>query len=247
MENALLLNLANQMVAQRTMDVISNNLANMNTTGFKRSSPVFQEYIVKVDSQSEFGRTKEPLSFVRDVAAISDMSNGELTTTGNQLDLAIEGGGFFTVSTPAGPRYTRNGNFGRDDTGRLVTSSGLPVLDESGGEIVFAPEESSIRIARDGTVSTDQGDRGRIGVVRFANPNDMKRTGDSLWETTQQGETVTGNIVQQGMLEQSNVQPIVEMVRMIETMRSYQSSTELMSATDDLSRRAVQRLGDTRA
>jgi flagellar basal-body rod protein FlgF len=246
-DNTLLLSLSNQMVARRTMEVIANNIANMNTTGFKRSSPVFEEHLVNVQRTNEIGTTRLPLSFVRDALAVNDMGNGELVTTGNQLDFAIEGDGFFAVSTAEGERYTRNGNFGRDDTGRLVTSSGHPVLDEGGAEIVFSPEETAIRVARDGTISTELGDRGRIGVVSFANPHDMKTVGDSLWETAQTPELVTGNAIQQHMLEQSNVQPVVEMVRMVETLRSYQQSTELMNAGEELSRRAIQRLGESRA
>lgn len=250
MDNALLLSLSNQMVARRSMEVIANNIANMNTTGFKRESPVFEEHIVRVDTQGAFGRRKEPLSFVRDTLATHDMTNGELKTTGNQLDMAIEGDGFFVVSTAAGDRYTRNGNFGLDDTGRLVTSSGNPVLDDGGSEIVFSPEETSISIARDGTISTEQGLRGRVGVVAFENPAMLKPIGDSLWESSE-APLATGdddrNKVVQGMLEGSNVQPVNEMVRMIDIMRSYQASTELLNAGEDLSRRAVQKLGETRA
>lgn len=246
MDNALLLSLSNQMVARRSMEVIANNIANMNTTGFKRESPVFEAHLVRVDAKGGFGRTKKSLAFVRDALATHDMTNGELKTTGNQLDLAIEGEGFFTVATPEGERYTRNGNFGRDDTGRLVTSSGHAVLDDGGSEIVFAPEETQITIARDGTISTEQGVRGRIGVVAFQNPQTLRPVGDSLWEATDAPALAEGNVVAQGMLESSNVQPVAEMVRMIEVMRSYQSSTELLNAGDDLSRRAVQKLGETR-
>lgn len=247
MDNALLLSLSNQMVARRSMDVIANNIANMNTTGFKRESPVFQEYIVKVDAEGANGRVKEPLSFVRDVLATHDMSGGELKTTGNQLDLALEDEGFFVISTPEGERYTRNGNFGRDDTGRIVTSSGNPVLDDGGSEIVLSPEETQVTIARDGTISTEQGIRGRIGVVAFDNPQTMKPIGNSLWEATEPPVATEGNVVVQGMLEGSNVQPVAEMVRMIEIMRSYQASTEILNAGEELSRRAVQKLGEVRA
>ncbi len=246
MDNALLLSLSNQMVARRSMEVIANNIANMNTTGFKRESPVFQEYVVKVDAEGAHGRVKEPLSFVRDTLATHDMSGGEMKTTGNPLDLAIEGDGFFVISTPEGERYTRNGNFGRDDTGRLVTSSGNPVLDDGGSEIVFSPEETSVTIARDGSISTEQGIRGRLGVVAFDNPQTLKPIGDSLWEAAEAPVTVEGNTVVQGMLESSNVQPVVEMVRMIDIMRSYQASTELLNAGEELSRRAVQKLGEVR-
>ena len=247
MDNALLLSLSNQMVARRTMEVISNNIANMNTTGFKRESPVFEEFLVDVDVQDSTGSHTENLSFVRDTLAVHDMSNGELKTTGNKFDVAIEGDGFFAVGTPAGTRYTRNGNFGLDDTGRLVTSSGNPVLDDGGAEIVFSPEETEITIARDGTISTEQGVRNRLQVVDFPNPQQLKLIGDSLWEADEQPAPVTGNVVVQGMLEQSNVQPVLEMVRMMETLRSYQSSTELLNAGEDLSRRAVQKLGEVRA
>jgi flagellar basal-body rod protein FlgF len=243
-DNALLLSLSNQMVARRTMEVISNNIANMNTTGFKRESPVFEEHLVGIQVQQELGSRREHLSFVRDALAVHDMSNGELTTTGNKFDVAIEGEGFFTVSTPDGNRYTRNGKFGLDDTGRLVTTSGNPVLDDGGAEIVFGAEESAITIARDGTISSEQGIRNRLGVVSFPNPQAMKTAGDSLWETSETPIPMEGNTVVQGMLEQSNVQPVVEMVRMIETMRSYQSSTELLNAGEDLSRKAVQKLGE---
>jgi flagellar basal-body rod protein FlgF len=247
MDNALLLSLSNQLVARRSMEVVANNIANMNTTGFKRESPVFQEYIVNVDAEGANGRVAEPLSFVRDTLATHDMSGGELATTGNPLDVAIEGDGFFTVSTPAGERYTRNGNFGRDDTGRLVTSSGNPVLDDGGSEIVFAPEETQIMIARDGSISTEQGLKGRLGVVAFENPQTLEPQGDSLWLATEPPVATEGNKVVQGMLEKSNVQPVAEMVRMIDIMRSYQSSTELLNANEELSRRSIQKLGDTRA
>lgn len=159
MDNALLLSLSNQLVARRSMDVVANNIANMNTTGFKRESPVFNEYVVKVDAEGAFGRVAQPLSFVRDTLATHDMSSGEMVTTGNQLDAAIDGSGFFTVSTPDGDRYTRNGNFGLDDTGRLVTNSGHPVLDDGGSEIVFSPEETQISIGRDGTIDQARGRR----------------------------------------------------------------------------------------
>jgi len=246
-DNALLLSLSNQMVARRTMEVIANNIANMNTTGFKRESPVFEEYLVEVDVQGELGSSKEQLSFVRDALAVHDMSSGVLTTTGNKFDVAIEGDGFFAVSTPGGTRYTRNGNLGLDDTGRLVNSSGHPVLDDGGAEIVFTPEETQILIARDGTISTEQGIRNKLQVVGFENPQALKLIGNSLWETDDTPIPVAGNVVAQGMLEQSNVQPVVEMVRMMETLRSYQSSTELLNAGEELSRRAVQKLGEVRA
>lgn len=246
MDNSLLLSLSNQLVARRTMEVIANNIANMNTTGYKRESPVFQEYVVEVGATGPAGPATEKLSFVRDALSVHDMSNGNLVTTSAKLDVAMEGPGFFRVATPAGERYTRNGHFGRDDTGRLVTSAGHPVLDEGGGEIVLAPEETEIKIATDGTISTEQGVRGRLGVVTFENPQTLKKEGDSLWSAEEPALPGDGVTVVQGMLEESNVQPVVEMVRMMETLRSYQASSEMLNMSEDLTRRAVQRLGDAR-
>ncbi len=247
MDNSLLLSLSNQMVTRRNMEVIANNIANMSTTGFKRESALLEEFVVPVEVQDGGTAQREPLSFVRDWTVVHDMSNGNLETTGGTFDVAIEGEGFFVVSTAAGERYTRNGHFGRDDTGRLVTATGEPVLDDGGGEIVFAPDEGDIRIAQDGTISTNQGLRGRLGVVTFDNLQALKKAGDSLWETAETPRPDPESRVLQGMLEQSNVQPVVEMVRMIETMRSYQASTELLSTSEELSRSAVRKLGEVRA
>ena len=247
MDNALVLSLSNQMVMRRNMEVVANNIANMNTTGFKRESAVFQEHVVRIDRQTDMGSRKTPISFVRDTLAVHDMSDGPMVPTGSKFDVAINGPGFFAVSTPEGERFTRNGNFGLDDTGRLVTTSGHPVLDDGGAEIVFSPQETGITIGRDGTISTDQGVRGRLQVVDFANPQQLEAVGDSLWKTDEAPLPSEASSVVQGMLEQSNVQPVVEMTRMIETMRSYQSSSELMNANEELSRKAIQRLGETRA
>lgn len=229
------------------MEVIANNIANMNTTGFKRESPVFESYMMNIEKPDGDMPRKLGVSFVRDALSTHDMSNGALTTTGNPLDVALDGPGFLAVSTPDGTRYTRNGSFGRDDQGRLVTGAGYPVLDDGGSEITFAAEETQITIARDGTISTDQGLRGKLGVSTFANEQDMKLEGDGLWSTDQAATPAADPHVMQGMLEQSNVQPVVEMVRMIDNMRAYQASTELLNANDDLSRRAVQKLGEVRA
>ncbi len=246
MDNALLASLANQIVQRRTMDVIANNLANMNTTGFKRESPVFEPLRVDVNVQRALGHRKEPIYFVRDVLATHDMSNGSLELTGNPLDVGLEGDGFFTVQTKDGVRYTRNGAFGLDDTGRLVTSAGNAVLDDGGSEITFSPDESDINISRDGTISTAQGRRGRLGIASFQNPQTLEVTGDSLWQATEPALPADSTAVKQGFIETSNVKPVVEMTRMIETMRSYQQSVEMFNSTEELVRRAVQKLGEVR-
>lgn len=239
MDSGLLVSLSNQMVMSRKMDIIANNLANMSTTAFKRQSPLFEEFTVPVEGEDG---TAVDVSFVRDYGVVRDLSSGNLETTGAPLDVAIEGKGYFVVRTAGGERFTRNGHFRVDEQGRLVTTEGHPVLAE-GSEITFSREDQTVDIALDGTISSNSGVKGKLDVVTFDNEQAMKQTGDNLLETDQPPLPVEAPKVLQGMLEQSNVQPIVEMTQMIEVMRAYQNSTELTQAGEDMERRAIQKLG----
>lgn len=247
MDNALLLSLSKQMVMRRTMDIIANNLANMNTTAFKRESVLFESFTVPVESVDESGNTAtENLTFVRDYGVVRDLIEGHLQTTASPLDIAIKGDGFFVIGTEEGERYTRDGHFRRDPEGQIVTNDGNPLLDDSGNPIVLSTEETSIKIAEDGTVSTELGVRGKVAVVTFDNTQDMQKTGAGLYSTEQAAKPADGSTIMQGMLESSNVQPIVEMTHMIETMRAYQASSELLSTNEDMVRRAIQKLGEVK-
>src|SRR5690606_16466800 len=128
MENAQLISLSRQMALQRQMDVVANNLANINTTGFKGEQLLFQQYLMPVARDRDFNYPDQPLHYVEDWATIHDMSNGAITLTGNPLDVALNGEGFLTVSTPAGDRYTRAGSLQIDNAGILVDIEGNPVL-----------------------------------------------------------------------------------------------------------------------
>ncbi len=248
MDNALLLSLSKQMVMRRTMDIIANNLANMNTTAFKRESVLFESFTVPVESVDETGNTTtEDLTFVRDYGVVRDLIEGHLQTTTSPLDIAIKGEGFFVIGTPEGERYTRDGHFRRDPAGQIVTNDGNPLLDDGGNPIVLSTEETSIKIAEDGTVSTELGVRGKVALVTFENPQDMEKTGAGLYATEQATTPADGATIMQGMLEASNVEPIVEMTQMIEVMRAYQSSSELLSTNEDMIRRAIQKLGEVKA
>ena len=130
MESSVLIALSRQGTLKREMDVIANNLANMNTTGFKSQKMLFVEHLVKSRGGDRLLPVK--LSFARDVAQITDLSDGELNTTGNTLDVAIKKDGFFVVETPNGQRYTRNGRFETDSQGQLVNQQGFPVLTGAG-------------------------------------------------------------------------------------------------------------------
>lgn len=240
MDNTLLIGLSQQMAMRRQMDIIANNMANMSTTAFKAEDVLLEEYPVEVDTGD-----LQPLelSFVEDMSVIRNMTEGRLQTTGGSLDLAISGDAFFTVSTPEGERYTRNGHFMLDADGRIVTQDGRPLLGESGTEFVIRPDETDISIAHDGTLSTSAGTKGRIALVQFTNPSDMETIGSSLYKTDQTPEPAQGAKITQGSLEESNVEPIVEMTKMLEMVRAYQSVTNMMERANELARRAVRDIG----
>jgi len=239
MDNALLIGLSRQTAMAREMSVIANNLANMNTTAFKSQSILFDEYLMPVASENSPDKT---LSFVQDYGQVRNLSDGELKATGNALDVAISGEGMFQIQTPQGTQYTRDGHFQLDDQGQLVTPQGMPVMTDAGSTLRFAADEGQISIARDGTVSTDRGQRGKLSLVTFANMQDMKAGGDGLFSTTQAEVPVTNPHFVQGSIEGSNVNSIVEMTNMIDVQRSYISAAKLVQAADDMRRQAISQI-----
>lgn len=241
MENALLVGLSAQIALRRNMDIIANNLANVSTTGFKREAPMFEELLAAVDADS--GSMRE-ISFVRDWGVMRDMTSGPLLQTGSALDVAVEGGGFLVVRTAQGERYTRDGHMKLDAQGQIVTSNGDPVVSE-GGPITVPPGSGEIKIAQDGTVSTSAGVIGRFRVVALPT-GALHKEGKNLYSADVPPEPATNTRILQGMVERSNVEPVVEMTQMIEVLRTYQHSTETLNATDDMIRRAVQRLGEVK-
>ncbi|ODT83890.1 MAG: flagellar basal-body rod protein FlgF [Pelagibacterium sp. SCN 64-44] len=245
MGNAQLISLSRQMALQRQMDVVANNMANLNTTGFKAEQLLFEEYIMPVARDKDFPRLDQPLSYVQDWATVHDMSSGALVQTGNALDVGLNGEGFFAVQTPAGERWTRSGAFQLNATGQLVDLNGNPVLGE-GGPIQFGPQESDITIAADGSISSSAGVKGRLRMVEFANVEELTRQGSNLWA----GGTplpATATLAMQGFIERSNVSGVAEMSEMIRVTRAYESLASLTTKQDELRRNAIQRLGDANA
>lgn len=244
MENTLLIGLTRQITLRRDMAITANNLANMNTVGFKAESPLFEEYLMPGARENA---PDKRLSFVIDQGLHRNMAAGEFRTTGNQLDFAISGDGFFKLQTPEGMRYTRNGHFQLDNTGRLVNDQGHPVLDDGGAPIFFDAEETNIEVAADGTISTELGERGRLGLVAFENPRAMTKTGGNLFETDQAEIQAPDADLMQGALEGANVKAVQEMTNMIDVMRSYTSAAKLVETASEMKRRAVQELGGRNA
>lgn len=241
MDSTLLISLSHQLASSRSMDVIANNLANVSTPAFQREEPTFQEYVVNVQPvEGQSG--PQQLSFVQDTGLVRDLSEGRMDTTGAPFDLAIHGKGFFVVQTANGERYTRNGHFSLDSSGQIVTSNGDPVQGD-GGPITITPDDGEVHIAADGTVSGKTGQIGRVRVVDFANPRLLSKQGASLYSTDQSPVTADDFKLQSGMLEASNVQPVIEISHMIEVMRAYQATASLTQTQEDLMREAIDKLG----
>jgi flagellar basal-body rod protein FlgF len=241
MDNASLITLSYQLAAFRSMDVIANNIANVSTPGFKRDSAKFEELIQQV-KPSDDPASPRALSFVRDAGVVRDLTDGRLDTTGNTYDLAINGKGYFAVQTPAGERYTRNGHFTLNAEGIIVTGEGNPLLGD-GGPITIAVDDGDISIGPDGTVTGKQGQLAKVRLVNFPNERTLTKQGASLYSATETPIPATNAVIAQGMLESSNVQPVVEISRMIEVMRSYDATATLSKSVGDMRRQAIQKLG----
>jgi flagellar basal-body rod protein FlgF len=244
MENALLIGLSRQMALGRELDVIANNMANVTTNGFKARSSRFREYLMPVASAESFPRPDRRLSYVIDAGTPLDIRSGAIEHTGNPLDVAIKGDAFLAVQTPAGERYTRNGALEIDAQGQLVTSDGHTVLGDN-GPITFTPQESGFEIAPDGTVTSNQGQRGRLRLVRFDNPQILHNEGTNLLSAPNGGQPAGATSrLEPRAIERSNVRPVVEMSRLIEVNRSYSSVAGMVGRMDELRRTAISRLAD---
>jgi flagellar basal-body rod protein FlgF/flagellar basal-body rod protein FlgG len=252
MENSLLVGLSRQSVLQQELDVISNNLANLNTTGFKSDTSMFEEYLMPTARANNFRPADSRLSFVRDRGTLIDFSPGAIQQTGNPLDVALKGAGYLVVQTPDGERYTRNGSLQINAAGELVTSQGYQVLGDQ-GPITFQAGDNSIAInaqgqvsVRSGTVSNISIIRGKLRVVNFPQQQRLQKEGDGLFTAPDDMPAAamdSPNVVQ-GAVETSNVQSIVQMTRMIDVSRSYTMVANLLKNEGDLHKSAIQQLAE---
>lgn len=240
---------------QKSVDNIANNLANVNTTGFKRSTIAFQDLFYENLSSSTHGSAANRPSNdapnlqvghgSRAVATIRNFMQGSIAETGNALDLAISGSGFFQVEMPDGNIvYTRDGNFSRDSSGLLVNNSGLPLAD-----FIEVPVDAvAIEISQDGIVravmagDNQQVELGRLELAKFVNSGGLEARGDNLFaETEASGMPFFGvpgeegfGVIRQGYLEQSNVDIVTEMVRLIEAQRAYETNSKMVQTAEDM-------------
>ena len=243
------------------MRVIANNLANVNTTGFKRDRATFETLAYQTmtapgapaSAENRYATGLSLGSGVQMTGTARVNSQGALATTDNPLDLAIEGDGFFQVTMPDGTiGYTRSGNFNLSAEGQIVTSDGMPIQ-----PAIQVPEGAqTITVGADGTVSaqlageTEPTQLGQIELARFVNPSGLAAKGGNLFtETAASGAAQVGpaaidgrGSLRQGMLEGSNVNVVQELVDMIETQRAYEVNSKMISATDEMLRNANQQL-----
>src|SRR6516225_4891930 len=229
MENALLVGLSRQTTLERQLAVIANNIANVNTTGYKADQSLFEEFLTSGAHEDNFVGSDRKVSYVQDRGTYRDFAQGGLQQTSNPLDVAIDGQGFLAVQTADGERYTRDGNLQLDGQGQLVTVGGDVVLGNS-GPIVFQPTDHDINISPDGTITVVEGTsrtdtiRGKLRLVNFADAQALLKQGSNLYNATGANNTTQADLkstVRQGYVEKSNVNSVAEMSRMIEVSRAY--------------------------
>jgi flagellar basal-body rod protein FlgF len=243
MNNALYVGLSRQLTLKRQMDVIANNIANSDTVGFKVESLQLGQDVQAPQLQP--GQAPAPpITFVHDTALTRDFRQGALRQTGGAFDLGLQGDGFFQVQTPTGNRLTRDGRFGLNATGQLVDSAGNQVLQGGSQPIQVDPTKTSPQIAHDGTVSQDGQVIGKIGVFSVPDRSTLTKAGGGLYDFGAQTPLVDqSTVVQQGMIENANVDAIQQMTRMIAVSRAYEQVTSMMDATGTASDQSIQRLG----
>ncbi len=239
MENSVYIALSKQVVLSENMEIIAQNVANLNTPGFRGQNMVFREFVENPR------RMDEDISLVLDYGQYQKTDAGSIKETGNALDVALVGKGFFGVNSPEGVQYTRAGNFTMDADGILRTAQGYAVAAEGGGEITVPRDATEVIIDRTGTVSTNQGEVGQLMIVEFASDQDLNPAGNSLYTTDAAPIPSEGTEVLQGKLEGSNVQAVVEMTRMISVSREYQAVQNMMESEHERLRSASRRLAET--
>ncbi len=240
MENSLYLGLSRQMTLQTNMNITANNIANMTTPGFRGQNMLFSEYLADTKG------AEDELSFVYDRGQYQNGQAGPLEQTDNPLDIALVGPGFFAVDGPGdAPTYSRAGNFQIGIDGSLQTSAGFGVLDEGGAPIQIPATAKELKIDDNGTISTEEGAIGKIQIVEFENIEELNPMGNNLYTTDAAGAEATKTKAKQGYVEGSNVNAIIEMTRLIDISRNFQSMQQAMQGENERLRTAIQKLTKT--
>lgn len=245
MDTPSLVALSRLVAQQRAMDVTATNLANASTPGFQAGRMVFSDWLSR-----QTGTDAPPggatVAYVQDRATYRDRTPGTLQHTGNPFDLALGGEGYFTVDTAQGPRLTRAGHFTPGADGTIGDSDGNALLDNEGKRMRLSPGDAHITVSADGTISSENGTIGRIGVVQPADHHRMQAEGGrTMRAETPTTQVATPRIVQ-GAVEDSNVQPVLETTRMMAALREFQFASQFVQAESERHTKAIDKLTQRR-
>ncbi|KFE34745.1 flagellar hook-basal body complex protein [Thioclava atlantica] len=237
MDNAVYSTLARQSGLMQEMRAVANNIANVSTTGFRREGVIFAEYVAGLAG------AEPSLSMAHARGRHVDLSQGGLTRTGSAFDFAIEGAGFFQIETPQGNQLTRAGSFIPSPEGELLTPDGYRLLDPGGTPVTLPSGVSEVALAADGTLSAGGNPIAQVGVFAPADPNELHHVGGTRFDAPGGADPVEGAVLMQGYLEESNVDPISEIARMIEVQRAYELGQTFLDREDERIRGVIQALG----
>jgi flagellar basal-body rod protein FlgF len=236
MDSSGYVTLARQSGLMREMQAVANNIANISTAGFRREGVIFAEHVVALGDAPS-------LSMASGEARLVDLSQADLTETGGTFDFAIRGEGFFLVDTPTGDRLTRSGQFTPGPNGELMTNDGYRLLDAGGAPVIVPPGATDVALAQDGTLSAGGAPFAQIGLWTPADPAALRHQAGTLFEGGELQPAAEGAVLIQRHLEESNVDPVTEMARMIEVQRAYELGQGFLDREDQRVRGVVQALG----
>lgn len=232
MENSGYTTVTRQSGLMREMRVVANNIANSVTSGYRQEGVVFSEYVRAIDGGTS-------LSMGQANVRNTSFSQGTLTQTGGQFDFAIEGDGFFLVETPLGQRLTRAGSFAPNAAGDLMTPDGFQVLDAGGAPVFIPPGAADISVSSDGTISSKGAPIGQLGLVHPNDPQGLIREDGVMFRADAGFEPAERGQILQRFIENSNVNPILQLTRMIEVQRAYELGASFLEAEDERVRQAM--------
>ena len=235
MENVNYITLSRQSGLLAEMQVVANNIANISTTGYKREGVIFSEYVRRIGEENS-------LSMARGNTRHIDLLPGNLKDTGGGLDFAIQGAGFFLVSTSEGNRLTRSGAFSVSPENNLVNYDGQAVLDDSLNPINLPAGFKNITVSAGGDVRVDDEEIARIGIWHPQGAADMRRAGGALF-SSRHIELSDQPVIRQGYLEDSNVNAVSEIANMIEIQRTYELGQKFLDSEDQRQRTVISSLG----
>ncbi|NHO32919.1 flagellar basal-body rod protein FlgF [Acetobacter fallax] len=241
MDNTTYIALSRMDTQMRAMSVLANNLSNADTPGYKASHVLFSDYLVtQKGDHTAAGSSTE--AYNQDRATWRDFTQGTLQQTGNPLDIAITGEGFFSVMTAQGVRLTRNGRFQRLADGRITDGAGNTLLDRTGQPVQLRPEDRTINLASDGTLSTENGVAAEIGLVTVDNPYTLSGEGNQVFRATTPTRQMDTKELRQGMVEGSNVNAMTEMTQLVQLQRDFEVASNLVESESTRRQNAIDKI-----